>query len=448
MALSTNSIAQKLACIIGEASVVSWQDLTTIQRHRLAQAVHPESSVDCIAYPNTQVELSEIVACANHHRWRILACGAGTKLSWGALARGTNLIISTERLNCLIEHAAGDLTVTVEAGIPLSTLQVALRAASQFLALDPAYSDQATVGGIVATRDAGSLQQRYGGIRDMCLGIALVRADGQKVKAGGRVVKNVAGYDLMKLLAGSFGTLGIISEVTLRLYPVPEAAKTVLLFGSAEFVAQTQKNLCSSNLTPTAMDLLSRRTLAALEMAGELGLVVRFQSLQPSVDLQSDRLLEVGQALGLQGKIWAAPEEANIWQLVQHQVWQSKLSKNQPIVCKVGVLPSEAVRTLTTIEAICEQQGAICKALIHAGNGLGVVRIDCAAGIAAKTILRLRSSCNQANGFLTVLEAPATLKEELDVWGYTGNALACMRQIKHQFDPENLFGFNRFIGGI
>ena len=172
-----------------------------------------------LAFPETLEALATGVKLANEFDWKILICGNGSKLSWGGLVKEAQLVISTQRLNRIIDHAIGDLTVTVEAGMTISQLQQALSPSNQFLPLNPCYPQSATIGGIVATADTGSWRQGYGGVRDLLLGLSFVRADGVIAKAGGRVVKNVAGYDLMKLFCGSFGTLGIISQVTMRLYP-------------------------------------------------------------------------------------------------------------------------------------------------------------------------------------------------------------------------------------
>lgn len=441
---SVSAIAQTLEPIVGKESVVPYQEWSVNQQEQVAQAVHPQTKIDCVAYPKTQTELAQVIACAHENQWRILPCGCGSKLSWGGLPQGIDLIVSTERLNRLIDHAAGDLTVTVEAGMRFSHLQAILAKENQFLALDPTYDSEATIGGIVASAAAGSLRHRYGGVRDMCLGISFVRADGQIVKAGGQVVKNVAGYDLMKLFTGSFGTLGIISQVTLRLYPLPEASKTVLFTGAADAIAQARTILLGSTLTPTAVDLLSARMLGSFDRH-VLGLAVRFQTLQQSIDQQAARLLEVAQALDLKQETFFDAKEASFWSQVQAQFWQPKPG-DHPILCKIGILPSKVVATLTAIEHFSHQQKLPCMSLIHVGSGLGILRINSAGD--AQATLGLRSLMEQAGGFLTVLEAPTTLKQQLDVWGYTGNALELMRKIKQQFDPQNLLSPNRFVGRI
>ncbi|MEO1070577.1 MAG: FAD-binding oxidoreductase, partial [Cyanobacteria bacterium J06638_6] len=205
---------------------------------------------EAIVYPTTEAELAAVMACAHEHRWRVLPSGSGSKLTWGGVGNGVDLVVSTARLNQVIDHAVGDMTLTAQAGVKLSELVPRLAQHDQFLAVDPAYPDRATLGGIVATADTGSLRQRYGGLRDMLIGISFVRYDGAIAKAGGRVVKNVAGYDLMKLMTGSYGTLGIISQLTFRLYPGQDVSKTVATTGSATAVAALVSTLRLSPLTP------------------------------------------------------------------------------------------------------------------------------------------------------------------------------------------------------
>jgi glycolate oxidase FAD binding subunit len=211
------------------SGVVEWQNLDHVFRQQILRSLLPGSTPSHVIYPATVEQLSSVIAFAHKHTHRILLCGAGSKLAWGNPSEHVQLVISTQRLNRLIEHAEGDLTVTVEAGMRFSDLQATLAKSGQFLAIDPAYANTATIGGIVATGNTGSLRQRYNSVRDMCIGISFVRSDGELVKAGGRVVKNVAGYDLMKLLTGSYGTLGAIAQLTFRLYPLAAASASAVL---------------------------------------------------------------------------------------------------------------------------------------------------------------------------------------------------------------------------
>ncbi|MGL5080176.1 MAG: FAD-binding oxidoreductase [Microcoleaceae cyanobacterium] len=427
-----------LGTIVGPEHVLPWNQMASPQQDRFAQAIAPGTPLDGVVLPETQEQLASVVGHAHQHQLSILPYGNGSKLHWGGLVQKATLAVGTARLNRLIEHAVGDLTVTAEVGMKFAELQQRLATAHQFLALDPAYPDQATLGGIVATGDTGSLRQRYRGVRDMILGITFVRADGQITKAGGRVVKNVAGYDLMKLLTGSYGTLGIISQVTFRVYPLPETSGTVVLTGAPESIAQATQTLLGSALTPVAVDLLSSQIVQQLQLGTGLGLIVRFQGLVESVRQQSDRVLDVGEKLGLNRNL--PEQEAELWQQLPQQIWQPGNSQpiiSQSIICKIGVLPTAAVSTLVQAQT---------PGWIHAGVGLGILQFD--PDIPLATLLELRRWCQAKGGFLSILQAPIEVKQQLDVWGYGGNALDLMRHMKQQFDPQNLLSPQRFVGKI
>ncbi|MEH2134656.1 MAG: FAD-binding oxidoreductase [Nostoc sp.] len=424
--------ASDFASIVGEENAVClWENIELGQQKRIQQAVTSGNSPSCIVYPRSQEQLAAVIAKAHTNNWRVLPCGSGNKLSWGGLAKGIDVVVSTERINQLIEHAVGDLTVTVEAGMKFSDLQALLAKSRQFLALDPTAPESATIGGIVATGDTGSLRQRYGSVRDQLLGITFVRADGEIAKAGGRVVKNVAGYDLMKLLTGSYGTLGFISQLTFRLYPLPEASGTVVLTGKAEAISQAADILRGSALTPVQADLLSTKLVSSLGLGEGLGLIARFQSISESVKEQSNRVLEVGQKLGLDGAIFADGDEANLWQRLQKQI--HTIATESVITCKIGVLPTAAVEILTQVEL----------GLIHISSGLGLLQLE-----SKNQVLKMRDRTQAHRGFLTILSAPRAVKEQIDVWGYTGNALPLMRCIKEQFDSKNILSPGRFVDGI
>ncbi|MEB3341540.1 FAD-binding oxidoreductase [Okeania sp.] len=434
---------QELAAILAKENISLWENIDPIKKQQISQAIAPNNTINCIIYPETQTQLSDVVACCAKNNWVILPCGSGSKLHWGGLLKVDPtthdegiIVVSCDRLNGLIEHAVGDLTVTVEPGMKYTDLQATLAKTGQFLPIDPAYPEAATIGGIVATADTGSLRQRYRGVRDMLLGISFVRSDGKVAKAGGRVVKNVAGYDLMKLFTGSYGTLGIISQVTFRVYPIQEASGTVVLVGEKNNIAQATKTLLSSALTPVAIDLVSVNLVKELGLGKGVGLIVRFQTIIDSVEEQASKLLEVGNSLGL-NSIRYDGNEAELWNKLKQKIWQSQ--ENKEIICKIGVMPNKVVETL---EQPVLENGL---GLIHGGSGLGELRFNY---VTIETILELRQWCESTGGFLTVLVAPLEMKQKLDVWGYNQNGLEIMRRIKQKFDPQNILNSYSFVGGI
>jgi glycolate oxidase FAD binding subunit len=431
--------------IVGEGGVQSWEHLSSTWQAQLERTVTPASPIVAMVCPATPAQLSEVMAIAQANRWRVLPAGGGSKLDWGGMvgkgqADPPLLVISTAQLNRLIDHARGDLTVTMEAGMRLADLQATLAQAGQFLAIDPAFPAQATIGGVVATADTGSLRQRYGGVRDMLLGISLVRADGEMAKAGGRVVKNVAGYDLMKLFTGSYGTLGIMTELTFRVYPLPAASRTVVLMGEADAIAQTFSPLLNSALTPTHLDLLSPALVQSLGLGKEAGLAVRFQSIPASIEEQCRQLLGVGQNQGLTCLSLEATDEAALWEQLRERM--TAPHRDDWITCKIGVRAASAVTALNQIEQI-SPDGFV---QVHLGSGLGRLALD--AEIAQSKLLKIRSLLQVNGGFLSILQAPIALKQSIDVWGYSGNALELMQRIKQQFDPSSRLSPHRFVNGI
>lgn len=380
--------------------------------------------------PKIVEELAELVASANRDRLPIMVAGNRSKLDWGGIVTGAKSIVSTQKLDRLIAHAVGDLTITVEAGMKFARLQEILATAGQFLPLDPAYPDRATIGGIIATADTGSLRHRYGGVRDLLLGITFVRADGKIAKAGGRVVKNVAGYDMMKLFTGSYGTLGILTEVTLRVYPLPTNFGTVILTGAVDRLQQAAKILLASTLTPIAADVVSTALSQHLEISNTPSLVVKFATIPESIAQQSAQLLEIGKGLGLKGGSWQGEQAERLWSGIQTGIWG-----DTQIGCKFGVRLTAAVETLDDLDRSSDNRA---KGVIHLNSGIGACALNDSNHIAP-----LRSHCEAFGGFVSVLQAPADVKQQIDVWGYRGNAVPLMRQIKQQFDPSNILNPGR-----
>ncbi|GAB4463299.1 MAG: FAD-binding oxidoreductase [Elainellaceae cyanobacterium] len=447
-----------LQALVGAERVSGWEAIAPALKAQLFQAIAPAVALEqdvpdglpeCVVQPDTPAQLAAIVKQLHQEKGRSLSFGSGSKLHWGGLAQGVQVGISTARLNRLIDHAAGDLTVTAQSGMRLADLQAHLAQQNQFLPLNPSYSDAATLGGIIATADSGSLRHRYGGVRDLLIGITFVRADGEIAKAGGRVVKNVAGYDLMKLFTGSWGTLGILSEVTFRVYPLPEASKTLVLTGEKKAtpeqissqIARVTQALLASALTPAAVELVAAPAMQQLGQDG-LGLVVQFQGLAVALDAQTEQLRQFGQAAGVAATVYTDDAETALWQRLA-KGWEAS-TPSPVLTCKIGVLPNQAATTLAKITTLYP---SLTYGAIHAGSGLGQLRFD-ADLPSASSILELRRLCEAQGGFLSLLAAPTDVKQQIDPWGYPGNALDLMRGIKQQFDPDALLSPGRFVGGI
>lgn len=433
----TEAIADRLQADFPDA-VTAWENLPEPQQMTYRRAIVSSQLPRAVAAPESVEELAQMVAIAAQNRWWMLACGNATKLSWGGLVKEADLILQTSRLDRVIDHAVGDLTVTVEAGVKLADLQALLARENQFLPLDPAYPETATLGGIVATGDAGFWRQRYGGVRDLLIGISLVRSDGQVASAGGRVVKNVAGYDLMKLLTGSYGTLGTICGVTLRTYPLPEASGTIALTGTAENVREAARSLRMSSLTPTAAELLSESLAKELGIGAGLGMLVRFQSVAASVREQLAKVGAIARSFHLAAIPYADADESHLWARIAALIRYP--ANEAAVTCKIGSQPESAIALLQELPTGCASLGN--------ATGLGYWHADGNRAGIGEAIEILRDRCQKNGGFLTILDAPPTVKQQLDAWGYAGNAQPLMLCLKQQFDRDRLLSPGRFVGGI
>ena len=431
----TNAIAIIQSITNSNTAIIGFAQADSSWQKKIKQSVIGQIEQINLVIPETVEELAAIVQAASKEKWGIMPCGNGSKLDWGGLAKEIELVVSTQKCDRIIQHAVNDLTVTVEAGIKLADLQNKLKAHKQFLPIDPAFAEEATIGGILATADTGSLRHRYGGIRDLVLGVSFIRGDGKIAKAGGKVVKNVAGYDLMKLLIGSYGTLGIISQVTLRTYPIPQASQTVAITGKSEKIDKAIKLLKNSGLTPTAADLISSSVAKKLDIANKTTLLVSFQTIPESIKDQIVQISTMMDGLEVDITTYKAESEQQLWYQLATLV---RTPHSEATICKLGVLPTVAVELLYKIEKIDPKNYVT----VHIGSGIGILQFSTAK---AEDISSIREFCNSNAGFLTVLTAPQQLKQKIDVWGYGGNALGMMATIKQKFDPQQIFNRDRFL---
>lgn len=433
----TTAIATQLKLIIdSHTELVELSQADKYWQTKISQVIDKTNELTYLIFPSTVDILAKIVQQASQAGWRTLICGNGSKLAWGKITTNIQLVISTQKCDRLIEHAAGDLTVTAEAGMKLVDLQVKLRSHNQFLPIDPSYPDTATLGGIVATADTGSWRQRYGGIRDLLLGLSFVRADGAVAKAGGRVVKNVAGYDLMKLFTGAYGTLGIISQLTFRTFPLVSTSQTLLLTGKAEKISQVTQTIRNSGLTPTAMDLLSNRVIKQLGLDGDVSLIARWQTIPESIQQQIEEVKAIATQLNLTINDYQGRAEIDLWQRCANLTNLANLDTT--VICKIGIPATAAINFLQSKEIVNNNIAV----RVHAGSGVGHLKSH---DLDIQTLNQMRSHCQKNYGFLTILNAPKTLKQNTDVWGYYGNAIKTMKTIKDQFDPQNILNSDRYL---
>ena len=436
VANSQNALLNQIKSTIrDQVELMEWEKVASDWQKSVQKAISSDSVPHFLIFPHTKSSLAQLVKLAFQNKERILPTGNSSKISWGGLTQDISLVISTAKLNQVIDYAEEDLTITVESGLKLADLQRIVAKKGQFLAIDPTYPDSATVGGIVATADTGSWRQRYGGVRDLLLGLSFVRFDGEIAKAGGKVVKNVAGYDLMKLFTGSYGSLGIISEVTFRLYPLPAYFKTLVITGQGEDIATLRQIIVSSGLTPTAADLISPCVLKSLELGENMGLMVRFQSIEESVHNQVEQLKSLASNLNLKFSLYGDQEEEQLWRKLKEIV--TIPASESTITSKIGILASESIKLFTKFNY---------PGLINISSGIGRLSLDQENSL--ELLPKIRKFCESNQGYLTILESPLTVKEKIEPWGYKGNGFPIMQKIKQQFDPPSIFKPNYFLGNI
>lgn len=420
--------------------------LQELERGDLVQPAPPGTAVDGVpvarvARPGSVEEASQVLRAAADDGLAVAFAGGGSKLGLGNPPERADLLVSTERLDQVLEHAAGDLVVRAQAGVRLADLQATLAPAGQWLALDPP-EPGATLGGVVAANASGPRRLRYGTVRDLIIGITVVLADGTVARAGGKVVKNVAGYDLAKLFCGSFGTLGLVAEVIFRLHPVPAAAAVVTFRAEApERVGQAVQRLLRSALEPSAIEL----QLDEWGWPGRLTTV--FEGIGPGVEAQAAAAVEL---LGQIGEAAVAgPGETDA---ALHQLGALPFEKAE-LAFKATFPPAELPGLLAG--GVLGRDGQL---RMHAGTGVawlassareGDLRADHpAVPRVVAWVAETRERLAAVGGGLVVVKAPAHLKRELDVWGPPGDALGLMRRVKERFDPGRRMSPGRFVGGI
>jgi glycolate oxidase FAD binding subunit len=407
-----------------------------------------------IALPQTVAELSEMLSFAMSEGLTVIPAGAGTWLNMGNPPVRAHLILSTAKMDRVLEYEPADLTATVEAGCTLTGFNQQAAQHRQWIPLDPFGHESSTLGAVVATASSGPLRCAYGTPRDWVIGMQVVHAYGLTTRAGGKVVKNVAGYDLCKLYTGSYGTLGIITEISFKLFAFPPLERTLIL------VADDVRQACElaagirlSDVQPTAMELLSASvTDAGIEITtssdGKYALVLQFIGEKETIRWQ------MAEALRIAGKscqsLKLSPEAAaQFWEAYR----ETELSPEWDLIFKLSVKPADLPVMIAELHKYLPES-PLSMLRAHAGNG--VIRVHASNEALAwfrtkerpKRIAELRTRAQTHGGNMVILRAPLELKSHIDVWGEVGATAVLMHALKEKFDPQSLLNPGRFVAGI
>lgn len=380
-----------------------------------------------VARPRTTEQVAALMRVAHANGLAVVARGAGTKQDWGLPPRALDLVVDTTGLDEVIDYAPFDLVLRVGAGVRLETIEELLAEHGQRLGIDP--PRRGTIGGTVATAATGPMRLAHLAVRDLVIGMTFVRADGVIAKAGGKVVKNVAGYDLAKLFTGAYGTLGIITEVGFRLHPRAEATAWIGAPVPMPHLSAVLDALAQEQVVPSAVEV-------DVPVDGHSSIAVQFDGTAAGLGVRVGRVAELFE------EIDASPTEAH-----EPPFWW-------------GTEPPGAA--LLKVTHVVGRAGALAQALREAGGSTGVrvayrgsplvgtawVGVDAESADAfAGFVEQARAATMRLEGTLTVLAAPPAWREAVDVWGPVPG-LELMRAIKAQFDPDAILAPGRFVGGF
>jgi glycolate oxidase FAD binding subunit len=384
---------------------------------------------DFVVEPGSVQEISDVMKVAAGEGLAVAPRGSGTKTHIGDPPRRLDLIVSTARMNEVLEHTPGDQIVRLEAGVKLEDLQEHVSGSDQMLAIDPPESG-ATMGGIVAANSSGPRRYRYGTIRDLIIGITVVLQDGTVAKAGGKVVKNVAGYDLSKLFTGSLGTLGIIANANFRLHPRPEAVRTVAVEVAGPQQAQAAAQaIVHSQIEATAVELHYGED--------EKHLKVLLESIPGGIDAKTETAFFLLKQFG------------EVRTLSDEEADHPGHLTTAEVVLKIGAPPVDLAAVLESVLGAAERKGLAHPRITgHAGTGVTIVGFspENEAG-AAGFVEEMREIWVRRGGNVTLQRAPLTLKQRVSTWDNGGDYLGLIRRVKEKFDPRGGMNPGRFLGG-
>jgi glycolate oxidase FAD binding subunit len=424
MNMPSDQLADRLARELSAAAVAV--DPAVLSTYRI-----DDRTPVIVCHARSEEEVSIALRLCSEARASVTPWGGGTFMKLGNIPRQLDVVLALDKLSRLIEHDDANLTATVEAGMTAADFQRALAERRQFLPVDPPRADRATLGGLAAANINGPRRGFYGGLRDLVIGMKMVLAGGERVKTGGKVVKNVAGYDLAKLFIGSLGTLGVITELTFRVSPRPESSASFVAAGPLARCAQFAKEVSDSPLLPAALVVDG----ASDDREGRA--VVWVDGFEEALARHLRDLGSIAARCGVAGDALRDAAHERLWQEICAFGWSEA-----GLLCRI-VIPIGTVGKVVTELAAANGRPGRVRYAAHAATGtIWAVLSN------AESYAKLAAIAREHAGHAIVVAAPAEVKRKLDVWGEPPASVALMREIKRQFDPESTLNPGRFIAGI
>jgi glycolate oxidase FAD binding subunit len=417
-----------------------------------------------VVFPGTIEEVSKLIAHANQHNLTVVPMGNGTKMGMGGVPKEVDIVLSTGRLRRLTDCDCDNLTLSAESGITLGEVQknLAEKGRGYFLPLDPPFTDKATLGGIVATNSSGPKRLLYGTARDLIIGSKAVFPNGNIVASGGKTVKNVSGYDMCKLLIGSFGTLGILCEMTFKLLPLPEKEATLFIpFPNLSNAVGFTHEILHSQLIPSSMDILNAMAYRTLKCRISIPPEARYliaiglEGIAESVERQTVEMMERGKKQGaLSAAALHAEEHRAFWIALRDFSLAVKGIHPDFIALKSNFLISRCEEMMRNCEETTARLGLECALICRSGNGILYSYIlmgeqsRSESDVLKELIENQTSGAVKNEGNLVVEFCTLPLKQKVNVWGYPRGDYQIMRRLKEEIDPEGILNPGRFAGGI
>ena len=433
-----HALLDTLRATVGPANVLTGVELSPF----VIEGRTPDAAI----FPGTVDQVAAVVREAAAAGTAVIAWGGGTAIAVGEPPPRASIVLGLRRLARVVEHEPGDLTATVEAGLTLGALQDALRARRQWLSLDPPDAERATVGGIVAANASGPRRHLYGTVRDLLIGLTVVTADGAVVRGGGKVVKNVAGYDLPKLFIGSWGTLGIVVDATFKLRPLPDEERLIAVrFDRLKDCGAAARSVLASDLIPNAVKVVDPAAAAALGLDGDPALIVGFDGLREQVEWQVAELTALVGPLGGRDVTVLPPAT---WPRLATAAGDA-IASPAALMTLAG-LPALVADTMEQGAQAARQRGLASAWTAHAGVGAITASLAAARepSTVASVLTEWRTIAGAGGGHATLAWAPLAVKAQVPVWDDAGAAGRIMRRIKAQLDPDNVLNPGRFVAGI
>jgi len=452
-----DELITRLKEMIGEAHVIQDPD-------KLKAYVIDGKKPKAVVTPGTIDEVSKVVAYASQEHLAIVPKGNGTKMNMGGIPKKMDIVLSTSRLNRITDRDCENLTLSAQSGLTLGEVQQGLAKVGKgyFLPLDPPFTDKATLGGIVATNSSGPRRLVYGTARDMIIGTKAVFPNGDVVVSGGKTVKNVSGYDMCKLLIGSYGTLGILCEMTFKLLPLPEKEATLLLsFAKLEEADGFAREMRGSQLIPSSLEILNAKAVQKMKYPvstppnGNYLVAIGVEGVTESIDRQISEMSEIGKKHGvLEAVTLDSDKHLAFWIAIRDFPYGLIHEYPNAISLKSNFLISKSGEMLGEYEKIAQGLGIDCAFISHAGNGIMYSYVLPGKNFRSKVnsfvelIEKLTAEAVKYGGGLVVESSPLSIKKKVDVWGQSRSDYVVVRRLKEQIDPVGILNIGRFVGGI